>query len=296
MHLRIGCRITLQGDSTLPLVALVHPHSSLQSQLLSSEELLVQPEVAYEVLSDRGGNRLWRLRAAAGQTRLHYATTLRCTDATDPVQAALRACPVEALPVDTYRYLNASTYCDTAALMHLAWSTFAGIPPGWPLVQAICDWVHERIRFDYSASRPHQSASQSVAAGAGVCRDYAHLAISLCRCLNIPARYCTGYLGYTGIPQGTAPVDFSAWFEAFLCDRWHVFDARHNIPRCGRVLIARGRDAADVPFLRSFGAHQLTGLEVITHKISAGEEFRSNEAHTASGDGHRSVDAPALMT
>ncbi len=295
MHLRIGCRITLQCDSTLPLVALVHPHSSLQSLLLSGEELLVQPEVAYEVLTDQGGNRLWRLRTAVGQTRLHYATTLRCSDATDPVHASLPACPVEALPVDTYRYLNASTYCDTAALMHLAWSTFAGVPRGWPLLQAICDWVHSHLRFDGRAVHPHKRASDALAEGAGVCRDFAHLAISLCRCLNIPARYCTGYLGYTGIAAGTAPVDFSAWFEAFLCDRWHVFDARHNIPRCGRVLIARGRDAADVPFLRSFGAHQLTGLEVITHEISGGEALRGSEADPVSGDGHRSRGARALV-
>ena len=128
--------------------------------------------------------------------------------------------------------------------------------------------MHEQIRFDYAAVTPEKRASDALAEGAGVCRDYAHLAITLCRCLNIPARYCTGYLGYTGIPQGEAPVDFSAWFEVFLTDRWYVFDARHNIPRCGRVLIARGRDAADVPFLRSFGAHQLTGFEVITEELT----------------------------
>lgn len=163
-----------------------------------------------------------------------------------------------------YPFLNASTYCDTPALMTLAWDTFGPVQPGWTQVQAICDWVHARIRFDYGASPPHNTASQALATGAGVCRDFAHLAISLCRCLNLPARYCTGYLGYTGIPAGPAPVDFSAWFEVFLEDGWFVFDARHNRPRCGRVLIARGRDAADVPFLRSFGAHQLVGFQVVT--------------------------------
>ena len=314
MHLRIGCRLTFRCDVHLPLLALVHPHSSLKPQL-GPEQQQVLPEVAYELLRDPAGNRLWRLRALPGETRLHYAATIRCSDATDPVHAALPACPVEALPADTYRFLNASTYCDTAALMHLAWSTFAGVPRGWPLVQAICDWVHSRLRFDGRAVHPHKRASDALAEGAGVCRDYAHLAISLCRCLNIPARYCTGYLGYTGIPQGAAPVDFSAWFEAFLCDRWHVFDARHTIPRSGRVLIARGRDAADVPFLRSFGAHQLTGLEVISEAISpeparrspsenqgdgdpAGRndlEISRSEVDPASGDGHRSLRADALV-
>ena len=268
MHLRIGCQIEFHCDTATPLLALVHPHSSLVADLESPEQLQVQPDRAYEVLADQAGNRWCRLLAPPGRTSLHYAATIHCPDETDPVRATVGPCRIEVLPIDTYRFLNASTYCDTAALMDLAWSRFAAIPRGWPLVQAICDWVHEQIRFDYAAVTPEKRASDALAEGAGVCRDYAHLAITLCRCLNIPARYCTGYLGYTGIPQGEAPVDFSAWFEVFLTDRWYVFDARHNIPRCGRVLIARGRDAADVPFLRSFGAHQLTGFEVITEELT----------------------------
>jgi transglutaminase-like putative cysteine protease len=269
VHLSIGCQIELRCETATPLLALVHVHSSLAPDLIGPERLQLQPDRTVEVLADQSGNRWCRFVAAAGTTSLRYATTIEAPDHTDPVLPGVRQCPIEALPIDTYRFLNASTYCDTAALMELAWSTFRGIPAGWPLVQAICDWVHGQIRFDYGASREHQSASQTAAAGAGVCRDFAHLAITLCRCLNIPARYCTGYLGYTGIPIGAAPVDFSAWFEAFLGDRWHVFDARHNIPRCGRVLIARGRDAADVPFLRSFGAHELSGFEVITEAITS---------------------------
>jgi transglutaminase-like putative cysteine protease len=245
------------------------------SDLVAPERLDLDPDRTFEVLTDQSGNRWCRLLARGGTTNLRYAATIHCPDTTDPVLPAMGACPVEALPINSYRFLNASTYCDTAALMELAWSTFAGIPPGWTLVQAICDWVHERIRFDYNAIHPHKRASDTLAEGAGVCRDYAHLAISLCRCLNIPARYCTGYLGYTGIPPGEAPVDFSAWFEVFLADRWHVFDARHNFPRCGRVLIARGRDAADVPFLRTFGAHQLDGFTVITEAIPHGSSQES---------------------
>ncbi len=267
MHLSIGCQLELTCEQATPLLALVHVHTSLLPDLVEPEDLRVCPERPYEVLTDQNGNRWCRLLARPGGTTLGYATRIQVADQTDPVWPQMRHCPIEALPIDTYRFLNASTYCDTPALMDLAWSTFAGLPPGWIQVQAICDWVHERIRFDYGCSEPHQTASQSAASGTGVCRDYAHLAITLCRCLNLPARYCTGYLGYTGIPIGEAPVDFSAWFEVFLQDRWVVFDARHNIPRCGRVLIARGRDAADVPFLRSFGAHQLARFEVITETI-----------------------------
>jgi transglutaminase-like putative cysteine protease len=273
VHLSIGSRIELRCETATPLLALVHVHKSLAPDLIGPERLQLQPDRTVEVLADQSGNRWCRFVAPPGTTSLRYATTIEAPDHTDPVLPGVRQCPIEALPIDTYRFLNASPYCDTAALMELAWSTFAGIPAGWPLVQAICDWVHGLIRFEYGASREHQSASQTIATGAGVCRDFAHLAITLCRCLNIPARYCTGYLGYTGIPIGAAPVDFSAWFEAFLGDRWYVFDARHNIPRCGRVLIARGRDAADVPFLRSFGAHELTGFEVITEAIAiAGQD------------------------
>lgn len=268
MQLSIGCQIELCCEPATPLLALVHVHSGVVPDLVAPERLQLLPDRTYEVLADQAGNRWCRLQAPSGSMSLRYSGTVQVPDQTDPVLPNVRQCPIEALPIDTYRYLNASSYCDTAALMDLAWTTFAGVATGWPLVQAICDWVHQRIRFDYGASRLHQSASHSVASGAGVCRDYAHLAITLCRCLNIPARYCTGYLGYTGIPQAEAPVDFSAWFEVFLEDRWYVFDARHNVPRCGRVLIGRGRDAGDVPFLRSFGAHQLTSFQVVTEAIA----------------------------
>ena len=256
-----------------PFLALVHPHTSLLDDLRTAEVLRLQPDRSIEVLRDQAGNRWCRLTAPSGITRFGYATTITCSDRSDPVLPSVPECPIQALPIDTYRYLNPSTYCDTESLMAMAWDTFSAVPRGWPLVQTICDWVHNQIRFDYEAVRPQKTASDTLADRAGVCRDYAHLAITLCRCLNIPARYCTGYLGYTGIPVGEAPVDFSAWFEAFLGDRWYVFDARHNIPRCGRVLIARGRDAADVPFLRSFGEHRLVNFEVTTELIDdSGDE------------------------
>ncbi|MEI7664562.1 MAG: transglutaminase family protein [Synechococcaceae cyanobacterium ELA263] len=283
-----------------PVLALVHPHTSLLDDLRSPEAVRLHPDRSIEVLSDQAGNRWCRLMAPSGITRFGYATTITCSDRSDPVLPSVPECPIQALPIDTYRFLNPSTYCDTESLMAMAWHTFAGVPRGWLLVQAICDWVHDRIRFDYEAVRPQKTASDTLADSAGVCRDYAHLAISLCRCLNVPARYCTGYLGYTGIPVAEAPVDFSAWFEAFLGDRWYVFDARHNIPRCGRVLIARGRDAADVPFLRSFGEHQLVNLEVITELIDdSGNKPHSESNRTATLDAASAagsaVESPCLL-
>ncbi len=266
--LSIGCQLELLCDAPTPLLALVHPHISLLTDLQSAERVRLDPDRTFELLTDQGGNRWSRLMIPAGRTRFSYFSLIERPDSCDPVLPGVCQCPVQRLPIETYRFLNPSAYCDTPRLMALAWQTFSTVPRGWPLVQAICDWVHNQIRFDYAAVSPEKTASDTLADGAGVCRDYAHLAITLCRCLNIPARYCTGYLGYTGISVGEAPVDFSAWFEAFLDDRWYVFDARHNIPRCGRVLIARGRDAADVPFLRTFGEHQLVKMDVITEPLA----------------------------
>ncbi len=268
MHLQIGCELQLRCEAPTPVLTLVHPHPSLVEDLRSPEVVALEPDRGFEVLADQAGNRWSRWLAPTGVSRFRFSTSLARPDDTDLQVPTAPRCPVQRLPIDTYPFLNASTYCDTPALMDLAWSLFDPRDGGWPLVQAICDWVHGQIRFDYQAVRFEKTASHTLSDRAGVCRDFAHLAITLCRCLNIPARYCTGYLGYTGIPRGEAPVDFSAWFEVFLGDRWYVFDARHNIPRCGRVLIARGRDAGDVPFLRTFGSHELLALTVITEALA----------------------------
>ena len=242
MLLQIGCEIRVFCDEATPVLTLVHPHRTLGEDRVAPELLLLTPDRSFEVLTDRSGNRWTRWLAPARESCLHFTSTVARPDAADPVVANAPSCPVDRLPIDTYPYLNASPYCDTGALMALAWSTFHPTEAtGWGLVQSICDWVHQRIRFDLGAAHPDQTASDTLHKGTGVCRDFAHLAITLCSCLNIPARYCTGYLGYTGIPVGEAPVDFSAWFEAFLGDHWYVFDGRHNFPRHGRVLIARGQ-------------------------------------------------------
>lgn len=271
MHVQIGCRLALRCETATPVLTLLHPHATLLEDLLQPEVVQLTPDRCFEVLTDNAGNRWGRWLAPAGGSSLQFNTMVARPDHCDLVVTTAPACPVGRLPIDTYRYLNPSTYCDTAGLMEFAWDCFHNNhEQGWPLVQAICDWVHTHIRFDMQATFIDKTASTTLRDGAGVCRDFAHLAITLCRCLNIPARYCTGYLGYIGMPVGAAPVDFSAWFEAFLGDRWYLFDARHNFPRCGRVLIARGRDAGDVPFLRTFGPHQLVTLEVMSQELDAG--------------------------
>jgi transglutaminase-like putative cysteine protease len=171
------------------------------------------------------------------------------------------------LPPDALPFLRPSRYCETDLLSDFAWGNFGGVNGGWARVQAICDFVHGRLRFSYPEARPTRTAHEALAEGVGVCRDFTHLAIALCRCLNIPARYCNGYLGDIGVPPDPAPMDFNAWFEVFLGDRWFTFDARHNQPRIGRILIARGRDAADIPMIASFGSHHLTCFTVVTEEI-----------------------------
>jgi transglutaminase-like putative cysteine protease len=171
--------------------------------------------------------------------------------------------------VEVLIYLLGSRYCETDRLSNTAWSLFGQVPKGWPLVKAICDYVHDRITFGYQHASPTKTAWDAHSEGRGVCRDFAHLAITLCRCMNVPARYCTGYLGDIGMPPDPAPMDFSAWFEVYLGDRWYTLDARHNKPRIGRILMARGRDATDVAIVTSFGPCTLAGFKVITLEVTS---------------------------
>jgi transglutaminase-like putative cysteine protease len=182
-------------------------------------------------------------------------------------------------------FLLASRYCQTDRLMQTAWNMFGTMPAGWRRVQAICDFVHHRIEFGYEHAAPMRGATEALAEGRGVCRDFAHLAVALCRCMNIPARYCTGYLGDIGVPPDPSPMDFSAWFEAYIGGRWHTFDARHNKPRIGRILIARGRDAADVAISTTFGANILKRFEVRTDEVTAEDEpAAARMLHAADAD------------
>lgn len=269
MRISAGCQIVHECPQPTPMLLMLSPHPSRLADLLAPHAITFDPPVAARHYHDGFGNFCTRVVAPAG--RFTIATRLLIEDSgqPDPVLPAAPQRPIEELPDELLIYLLGSRYCDTDRLADLAWTLFGQGPTGWHRVQAICDYVHRRIAFGYEHARATRSASEAFAEGKGVCRDYAHLAVTLCRCVNIPARYCTGYLGDIGVPPPHGPMDFAAWFEVYLDDRWHAFDARNNTPRIGRILLARGRDATDVAMVTSFGPCTLTGFSVTTDEVAA---------------------------
>ena len=237
-------------------------HDSRRADIAIAQELLLTPGVPLHQYHDGFGNICTRFVAPAGTMTLFSDAVVRDTGNTDDIAPGAQQVPVPQLPDETLVYLLGSRYCETDKLMEQAWSLFGNTPLGWGRVQAICDYVHQRITFGYQYANATKGAAQALEEGRGVCRDYAHSAVALCRCMNIPARYCTGYLGDIGVPYSDAPMDFSAWFEAYLDGRWYTFDARHNTPRIGRVLVARGRDASDAAISNTFGVNTLESFVV----------------------------------
>jgi transglutaminase-like putative cysteine protease len=217
-----------------------------------------------------------RFLARSGNLRLYNSTLIEDSGEPDPVNCSARELPLEHLPKETLTYLLGSRYCEVDLLSDTVTQMFGGYPRGWQRVQAVCDWVHAHVTFGYGYARSTRTALEVFNEHVGVCRDFQHLAVTMCRCLNIPARYATGYLGDIGVPVSPSPMDFSAWFEAYLEDRWWTFDARHNAPRIGRVLIATGRDAADVAITTSFGSSCLKKFEIVTHEESAHIQFQAS--------------------
>jgi len=267
MLIRLGYDIRFQIPIAVPIVALLNVHPSREGDLCEPDELRVEPNVPIEKYLDSFGNRCCRFVAPAGVLRLTNSTLIKDSGELDPQNPAARELPVEDLPAETLRFLLASRYCEVDLMTNIAAELFGDIAPGYGRVQAICDWVHRKVTFGYSFARSTKTALDVYAERLGVCRDFQHLAITFCRALNIPARYVTGYLGDIGVPAAPDPMDFSAWFEAYLEDRWWTFDARHNQSRIGRILIATGRDAADVAITTSFGATRLTKFQVITDEV-----------------------------
>ena len=267
MLISAGCEITYTCPQPTPMLLMVSPHPSRVQDLQQPQELSFAPATAARHYEDGFGNHCTRIVAPPG--RLVISTRLLVADPGTPdivAPAALQR-PVEDLPDEILVYLLGSHYCDTDRLADVAWALFGQGPTGWARVQAICDYVHARISFGYEHARATRTASEAFAEQRGVCRDYAHLAVTLCRCVNIPARYCTGYLGDIGVPPPHGPMDFAAWFEAYLDDRWYTFDARNNVPRIGRILMARGRDATDVAIATTFGPCTLAGFSVMTDEV-----------------------------
>ena len=274
MHIKYGYKIEIICAQPTPLIAMLDIHPSRRSDIAPEEtvgltSLADGSHQRSDIYQDQFGNICRRAVAPAGGLLLSGEGVINDTGRPDPQQPGARAIAPENLPDETLVYLLGSRYCETDRLGDSAWALFGGMASGWDSVSAICQYVHDLIRFDYAQARNTRTAAQSMIERVGVCRDFAHLAIALCRCLNIPARYCTGYLGDIGVPADPAPMDFSAWFEVWLENRWWTFDARHNIPRIGRIVIARGRDATDVPIINSFGMHMLGRFEVVTQEVES---------------------------
>lgn len=283
MLIRLGYDIHFEVPHGASFIALLRVHPSRQPDLLQPDPVGVSPELPLEHFEDHFGNLGVRFAAPAGSSiRLSASTVIRDSgelDTFDPntLDPDMAEPSVEQLPVDVLPYLMNSRYCEVDLLGPAAFDLFGAIDPGWQRVQAICNWVNTHVVFDYSRARPTKTALDVFTERIGVCRDFQHLAITFCRALNIPARYVTGYLGDIGVPASPDPMDFSAWFEAFLGGRWHTFDARHNRPRIGRVLMATGRDATDVAITTSFGVANLTRFTVITEEISEDEAAPAKE-------------------
>ncbi len=267
MQIRYGFDVALSLAQPATILAMMDVHSDLRRCIGEETELEVAPSIATERFVDDSGNIVRRLSAPAGPVSLSLQGVFRSDRREDEVDSAAVAIAAPDLPPDALPFLRPSRYCETDLLADFAWAKFGVVSGGWARVQAICDFVHQRLTFSYAHARPTRTASEALAEGVGVCRDFTHLAVTLCRCLNIPARYCNGYLGDIGVPPDPAPMDFNAWFEAFLGDRWFTFDPRHNRPRIGRILISRGRDAADIPMITTFGSHTLTRFTVVTDEI-----------------------------
>lgn len=249
------------------MLLMLNIHYSHAYEIVTPDNLVTNPAMMITPYRDGFGNWCCRLEAPAGRTKISTSAVVRSTGVAEPVVPAARQHPVWELPAEALVYLLASRYCETDLLTEIAWKQFGNTHLGWARVQAICDFVHNHIRFDYAQARATRTALEGYQERVGVCRDFAHLAIAFCRCMNIPARYCTGYLGDIGMPPPYGPMDFAGWFEAFLGGQWYVFDPRNNKPRIGRVLVARGRDAVDVAISTTFGPNTLAGFTVVCQEV-----------------------------
>ncbi len=272
MLLRFGYDITLTCAYETPMIALLTLPPEHADKLRKPEQSILTPEVPVRRYRDGHGNTCLRFTAPAGDMRIWGDGLIDGSGQPDPSAPQAREIPVPALPDEALVYLLGSRYCETDRLSQIAWDRFGQVAPGWNRVQAVCDFVHDHITFDYMQARDTRTAYETYQEGVGVCRDFAHLAVALCRCLNIPARYVNGYLGDFGIVT-TDPMDFSACMEVYLSEengqggRWWTFDPRNNVPRIGRIAVARGRDAADVPLVHSFGQHTLKDFRVWTYEV-----------------------------
>jgi len=268
MRIRAGFEISYDAFGEMPMSLLLSVHPDRRQDLLTPEVLQVEPAAPIDQHVDLFGNLVTRVTAPGGPITFRSDFLIADSGLPEPHDWTARQHPVKELPDAVLPFLLGSRYCETDRLGDLAWALFSQTEPGWPRLQAILDYAHQRIQFGYEHARATRTAFEAHEEGVGVCRDYTHLAVTLCRCMNIPARYCTGYLGDIGVPPPDAPMDFAGWFEAYLDGRWYTFDPRNNVPRIGRVLIAQGRDASDVPITLTFGPNTLVRFKVWTDEVS----------------------------
>lgn len=267
MLIRVGYEIVFESPVPVPMTLMLYTHPSRAATLQKPEQINLDPDIPIQEFIDSFGNRCARIVAPAGHLRLRNDVVVEDSGQPDPIHWNAQQHSVPDLPVETLQYLLGSRYCEVDRLSDIAWNLFGETQPGWSRVQTICDWTHLNIRYGYEYARATKTAYEVYSEGTGVCRDFTQLAITFCRCLNIPARYASGYLGDINVPLVPTPMDFHAWFEVFLDGQWHTFDARHNVPRVGRILMARGRDAVDVALTTSFGANKLVKFNVWAQEL-----------------------------
>jgi transglutaminase-like putative cysteine protease len=267
MQIRVGYELIYDCPQDTPMVLLLNIHHSRVSDIVVPDRMIAEPSVPIASYHDLFGTWCTRIVAPKGQLRLSTSAVVNDTGEPEAIVMSDEQHAVQDLPEECLVFLLGSRYCETDRLTDTAWYLFGQSPTGARRVQAICDYVHQHITFGYDYARSTRTAVEAFDEGKGVCRDYAHLAITFCRCMNIPARYCTGYLGDIGIPPPYGPMDFAAWFEAYVGGRWQTFDARNNTPRIGRVLLGRGRDATDVPISNTFGPTTLLSFKVWTDEV-----------------------------
>jgi len=269
VKIRVGYELIYDCPQPTPMMLVLNVHYTRASDILVADRVTTEPSVLLADYRDDFGNWCTRLVAPTGQIRISSTAVVKDSGEPDIVATSAHQHSIQDLPDESLVFLLGSRYCDTQRLSETAWSLFGRTPPGWARVQAICDFVHNHISFGYEHARDTRTAWEAFNEGRGVCRDYAHLAIAFCRCMNIPARYCSGYLADIGVPPPCGPMDFAGWFEAYLGGRWYTFDPRNNVPRIGRVLMARGRDAIDVAISTTFGPNTLRSFKVWTDEVKA---------------------------
>jgi transglutaminase-like putative cysteine protease len=269
VEIKVGYELIYDCPQPTPMMLVLHIHYTRASDILVPDRVTTNPAVPLVSYRDSFGNWCSRIVAPQGRLTIASSAVVRDSGEPDPISPSAQQHSIQDLPEEALVFLLGSRYCDTEKFAEIAWSLFGHTSPGWGRVQAICDFVHNHISFGYEHARATRTAWEAFNERRGVCRDFTHLAITFCRAMNIPARYCTGYLGDMGTQPPYGPGDFAAWFEAYLGGRWHIFDPRNNVPRIGRVLMARGRDAIDVAITTTFGPNTLVSFKVVTDEVTA---------------------------